>query len=70
MYAFHNQPNYRKENLQNADNFELYKETEEGEKPGTYRKWVLQRMEEPQKEMFMKVRAALVEKGLHHVSDN
>ena len=41
MYAFHNQPNYRKENLQNAENFELYKETEEGEKPGTYKKWVL-----------------------------
>ena len=48
----------------------MYKETEQGENPGYYKKWVLSRLEEPQKVMFMKVRSALAEKKLHSVSDN
>ena len=70
MKAFHKQASYTRENLQNAENIDLYKETIGGENPGTYRKWVFARLKADQIPIFEQARKKLNEKQLFHVSDN
>lgn len=70
MYLYHRQTQARRENLQNAPSLDCYKEPEFGERPGEWCKWVRPRMDKAESELFFKVRKALDEKGLGHVSDN